>query len=243
MNSTGYRTEGDPVEQLQQWLQAQEGERSEFKEAKNQFSFDDLAKYCCALANERGGKVILGVTDVRPRRIVGTRAFPQIEATRRSLMERIPLRTDVSEIPHPEGRVLVFQVPSRPLATPIKYNGVYWSRRADSLVPMPEDQLRGIFAESGRDFSATVCSGAGVADLDLQAVDDFRRRWTEKSKNDALVGMHPEQLLRDAELLLPDGLTYAALILFGTHGALGRFLPQAEVIFEPDLRKSQFGAL
>jgi predicted HTH transcriptional regulator len=48
---------------LQQWLNAQEGERFEFKEAKNRSSFDDLTKYCCALANEGGGRVILGVAD------------------------------------------------------------------------------------------------------------------------------------------------------------------------------------
>lgn len=32
-------------------------------------------KYCVALANEGGGKMILGVTDKMPRRIVSTQAF------------------------------------------------------------------------------------------------------------------------------------------------------------------------
>jgi len=220
------------VEQLQQWLKAQEGERFEFKEAKNRFSFDDLTKYCCALANEGGGRVILGVADRRPRRVVGTKAFLQVEDVRRSLMEKIPLRIDVWEVPHPDGRVLVFHMPTRPLGTALRCDGVYWSRQADSLVPMSEDKLRAIFAETGRDFSAEVCAGAGFEDLDRQAIEDFRRRWVEKSKRDALIGVDPQQLLRDAELLLPGGLTYAALILFGTRAALGRFLAQAEVIFE-----------
>ncbi|NLG83535.1 MAG: transcriptional regulator [Firmicutes bacterium] len=220
------------MERLEQWLQAQEGERLEFKEAKNQFSFDNLAKYCCALANEGGGKVILGVTDHRPRRVVGTQAFPQPEDTRRSLMQQVPVRIDVKEIPHPDGRVLVFEVASRPLGTPLKYQGIYWAREADSLVSMSEDKLRNIFAETGRDFSAEVCPGAGMEHLDAQAIEDFRRRWIEKSGNTALSGLNHEQLLRDAELLLPEGLTYAALILFGTREALGRFLAQAEVIFE-----------
>jgi len=222
----------DLVARLQQWLKAQEGERFEFKEAKNRFSFEDLAQYCCALANEGGGRVILGVTDRRPRRVVGTKAFSQLEDTRRSLMERLPLRIDVWEVPHPDGRVLIFDVPTRPLGTALKYHGVYWSRQADSLVPMSEDKLRLIFAETGRDFSAEVCAGARFGDLDEQAIEDFRRRWIEKSKRDVLTGIDPEQLLRDAELLLPNGLTYAALILFGTRAALGRFLAQAEAIFE-----------
>ncbi len=225
-------SEEECIEQLQQWMQAQEGERFEFKEAERQFSFDELAKYCCALANEGGGIVILGVTDQRPRKVVGTQAFMQPEQVRNSLMQRLPLRIDVREVSHPDGRVLVFKVPTRPLGTPLKYDGVYWSRQADSLVPMPEHRLRFVFAETGHDFSAQVCPGAGIEHLDPQAIEDFRRRWVEKSKNSALTGISHEQLLTDAELVLPDGLTYAALILFGTRGALGRFLAQAEVIFE-----------
>ncbi|MDI6872211.1 MAG: ATP-binding protein [Bacillota bacterium] len=222
----------DLVEKLEQWIRAQEGERLEFKEARIRFSYDDLARYCCALANEGGGKVILGVSDQRPRRVVGTQAFAQPEQVRNSLMQRLPLRIEVLDIPHPDGRVLVFEVPTRPLGTPLKCDGVYWSRQADSLVPMSEDKLRNIFAETGHDFSAEVCPGAGIEDLDRQAIEDFRQRWIDKSKNNALGGVEPEQLLRDAELLLPNGLTYAALVLFGTRAALGRFLAQAEVIFE-----------
>jgi len=232
MSGLRYLPEADLVEQLQQWMRTPEGESLEFKEAKNRFPFEELAKYCCALANEGGGKVILGVTDKRPRRVVGTQAYPQPEQVRNSLMQRLPLRIEVFDIPHPDGRVLVFEVPTRPLGTPLKYHGVYWSRQADSLVPMSEDKLRSIFAETGHDFSAEVCPGAGIKDLDRQAIEDFRRRWIEKSKNNALVAVDTKQLLRDAELLLPNGLTYAALILFGTRTALGRFLAQAEVIFE-----------
>jgi ATP-dependent DNA helicase RecG len=220
------------VQQLEQWLHATEGEVLELKEARNRFSFEDLARYACALANEGGGRVILGVTDRRPRRVVGTRAFPQIEETRRTLMEQIPLRIDISEIAHGSGRVLVFSIPARPLGTPLKYGGVYWSRQGDSLVPLSEDRLRAVFAETGRDFSAEVCREAQIDDLDAQAIEEFRRRWAEKSRNSALMAIVREQLLRDAELLLSNGLTYAALILFGTRAALGRLLSQAEVIFE-----------
>jgi hypothetical protein len=65
------------LEQLQQWLSEPEGANLEFKEAKNNFHFEKLVQYCVALANEGGGKIILGVTDLRPRRIVGTTAFAE----------------------------------------------------------------------------------------------------------------------------------------------------------------------
>jgi len=35
-----------------------EDEHLEFKEAKNQYSATQLVRYCSALANERGGKMV-----------------------------------------------------------------------------------------------------------------------------------------------------------------------------------------
>lgn len=217
---------------LDSWLASQEGEQLEFKEARSAFSEDELGKYCCAFANEGGGKLILGVSDRRPRSVVGTAVFPRIEIVRRRLMEQLPLRIDIEEITHPNGRVVVFHVPSRPLGSPLRWKGVYWSRRADALVPMSEDRLRAIFAEIGRDFSSEICHGATMEDLDGQAINEFRRRWIQKSRNPKLEALAADQLLKDAELFLPEGITYAALILFGERSALSRLLPQAEVIFE-----------
>ena len=54
-----------PLDQLQTWMDAKEDEHLEFKEAKNNFHFETLVKYCVALANEGGGRMILGVTDKR----------------------------------------------------------------------------------------------------------------------------------------------------------------------------------
>jgi ATP-dependent DNA helicase RecG len=221
-----------PLEQLETLLNAKEGENLEFKEAKSSYHFDTLVQYCAALANEGGGMVILGVTDKRPRRVVGTRAFLQPERTRSGLIERLHLRVDFGEVAHPDGRVLVFEVPPRPVGTPIQDKGVYWMRQADSLVPMSEDRLRSIFAEIGHDFSADVCEGASPTDFDQQAIEDFRRRWIAKSKNKGLATLSPQQILHDAEAIVDGKITYAALILFGTQPAVGRHLGQAEVVFE-----------
>ena len=40
---------------LQRLLSSKENEHLEFKEAKNRFDFEELVKYCAALANEGGG--------------------------------------------------------------------------------------------------------------------------------------------------------------------------------------------
>ena len=54
------------LKQLSVWLKADEDEHLEFKEAKRDFHFDKLAKYCAAIANEGGGHIILGVTNAYP---------------------------------------------------------------------------------------------------------------------------------------------------------------------------------
>jgi ATP-dependent DNA helicase RecG len=218
--------------ELLAWMSAPEHEHLEFKEARNRFSFEELVKYCCALANEGGGRIILGVSDQQPRRIVGTRAFENPGRTKLGLVERLHLRVDVIELEPPEGRVLVFEVPGRPIGMPIQYEGAYWMRAGESLTPMTPDLLKRIFAEAEPDFSAQVCDGAELGDLDPAAIATFRSRWIDKSRRSDLADMAPERLLEDAELLVKGKVTYAALILFGTYKALGRHLAQSEVIFE-----------
>ncbi|MEW6359299.1 MAG: ATP-binding protein [Planctomycetota bacterium] len=220
------------LQQLAAWLQADEGERLEFKEAKGSYHFDKLVEYCAALANEGGGKFVLGVTDKMPRRVVGTQAFTQIGRTKRGLVDRLRLRIDAEEIPHPGGRVLVFHVPPRPLGMAIPVDGAYLMRSGDTLAPMTPDMLKRIFEEAGPDFSAEVCTGASEADLTPEAMEDFRARWLAKSGNEKLKQCSAGQLLRDAELVVDGGVTYAALILFGTSPALSKHLPPAEIVLE-----------
>lgn len=219
--------------QLDAWMDESEGEHLEFKEAKSNFHFERLVRYCAALANEGGGAIILGVTDRRPRRVVGSRAFAtDLERTKAGLVEQLRLRIAATELAHADGRVVVFEVPSRPIGMPIQYEGAYWMRAGEDLVAMTPDQLRRIFDEAGPDFSAETCPRATLADLDPAATARLRALWRRKSGNAALDGLGDEQLLADAELVIDGGVTYAALILLGTRRGLGRHLAQAEVIFE-----------
>ena len=220
------------IDILQTWMNAREDEHLEFKEAKNNFHFETLVNYCVALANERGGRMILGVTDKLPRKVVGTQVFPNLEKTKAGLIERLRLRMDVEEIQHPDGRVLIFQVPSRPIGMPVQYKGAYWMRGGEDLIPMTPDQLQRIFAESSPDFSAEICTSAQLGDLDPNAVEILRRLWQSKSPNQDISARPIEQLLSDAELVVDGRVTYAALILLGEREALGKYLAQSEVIFE-----------
>lgn len=141
------------VEQIDLWRQARsEHQRLEFKEAKDQFALGRLSEYCVALANEGGGILLLGIADAPPRQVVGTRAFPDTVRSSERLFQSVGFRVDIEEVVHPDGRVLVFHIPSRPRGTAYHLDGKYLMRAGEALVPMSEDQLRRIFAEGQPDW-------------------------------------------------------------------------------------------
>jgi ATP-dependent DNA helicase RecG len=219
-------------DQLQRWLTEPEGTRLEFKEAKHNFHFDKLVDYCVALANEGGGVIILGVTDRRPRRIVGTTAFAEPGRTEANLHQRLSHRIPVEEVNTTDGRVLVVHVPPRLPGTAWQIDGRYLKRAGDELTALSSAELRSMFAEGSPDFSGMICPGVTLGDLSPKALDDYRRRWAKKQNDVRIVNWDDEQTLRNAELLIDNAVTYAALILFGTKEALGRYLSQAEIVFE-----------
>ncbi len=140
-------------EQINLWRDApSEHQRLEFKEAKTQFDFTTLCKYCVALANEGSGILLLGIADKPPRAVVGTAAVNNPVGMAEKLFQALGFRVDVEEVNHPDGRVVVFHIPSRPRGTAYHLNGTYFMRAGEELVPMSEDQLRRIFAEGEPDW-------------------------------------------------------------------------------------------
>jgi len=136
--------------QIDIWRQTpSEYERLEFKEAKAQFDNQTLYKYCVAIANEGGGILLLGIGDKPPRRVVGTGAFSNPAKMAEKAFQALRFRVDIEEVAHPDGRVVVFHIPSRPRGTAYQLGGAYLMRSGESLVAMSEDRLRQIFAEAG----------------------------------------------------------------------------------------------
>lgn len=217
---------------VEELLAEKEGEQCQFKEAKNRFDAAEAAQCCCALANGGGGNLVLGISDERPRKVVGSAAFAQPERTRKYLMDKLKILVDFQIYEYEGKRVLVFSVANRPLGLPVQVDGVAWWYEGDSLIPMPENIRRRIYEEGGHDFSGSICTAAKLSDLDEVAVAEFRAKWTEKTGNKRMLGLSTEQLLRDCEAITDEGITYAALILFGKRASLGKYLPQAEIIFE-----------
>ena len=162
------------LETLERWLHGEhENEHLEFKEANQQYNTEKLFRYCVALANEGSGYLVLGVSDKPPRRVVNTKAFQNLSDIKARILDQLHFRVEVTELLHPDGRVLVFEIPSRPIGNPVHYEGSYLMRAGEALVPMTPDQLRRIFSEGDPNWfmkaaKAGIDSNEVIALLDTQ---------------------------------------------------------------------------
>ena len=148
-----------------------EFQRLEFKEARSQLDWEKLCEYCVALANEGGGHLLLGISDTSPRQVVGSEAFKNPVKTTEKLFQKVGFRVEAEAVEHPDGRVVVFSIPSRPRGTAYHLDGKYLMRSGASLVPMSEDKLRAIFAEGQPDWGEQVAEEGLSGDRVIELLD------------------------------------------------------------------------
>lgn len=190
------------LEQLNLWMStSQENEHIEFKEAKQQYDKDKLLAYCVAFANECGGYFILGVSNKIPRKIVGTNAFLNTGEIKSAICNKLQFRVEIDELVHPDGRVLIFKIPSRPIGQPQHLDGKYLMRCGEELVPMTPDQLRRIFEEKESDWFVEVAKENVSADevialLDTQIYFDLLKKLYPTTRDGVLDRLNKDDLIR-----------------------------------------------
>jgi len=220
------------IQELNRWLEQPENYHLEFKEARNKFNYErKLVDYCAALANEGGGKLLLGVND--NGEVVGSNVFFGTHTKEANkLLDQIGLRVDIEELNHPQGRVLVFHVPPHYLGKPVRSNGIYWMRAGESLTPMDEQTLLRKLSATEPDYTAEIVSGLSIDDLDKAAIEKLKSMWSKESAREEYNDYVSEKALMNLGLLTESGITYAGLILLGKPEKIREKLPDAEIIFE-----------
>lgn len=205
----------------------------EFKEAKNNYDFDDLGKYFSALSNEANLKgqpwawFVFGVKD-KPKQIVGSNYRP----TRKhldSLKEEIGNQTnnrltfeEIHELVRPEGRVVMFQIPPALRGVPTAWKGHYYGRDNEALVPLSIHEFEQIRKQATReDWSAQVCAGATLNDLDPNAIAFARQEYKKKHPAFAaeVDGWDDVTFLNKAKVCSNGKITRTAIILLGKNEA------------------------
>lgn len=223
----------------------------EFKEAKHNFNWDGGAHkdpkerrhcilgYVAALANEKGGKLVFGMKDHWPHEVVGS-TFEQgnLGALEDAIYNKMQIRVSVTEEFEPsedapnKKRVVIFNVPSRPIGKMLKFEGVPLMRTGESLREMSDAEIFKILSEQEPDFSAKPCEGLTMDDLDAEAIKVMKQKYAEKNENPGFEVIPDEQALKDLDLLVDGKLNYAALVLLGKSKAIRKYMPQNNVVIE-----------
>ncbi len=137
------------VELIDSLLDQPEGPELEFK-AEAGFNIDELCRYCCGFANSDGGLLVLGVSDKRPRQVVGTPALQNPAKAEEALHAHVSPKPHVQvlEVFYPEGqRVVAALIKRHPPGDPCAYKSDFWKRKGTQLVKMAFEDLREIFNE------------------------------------------------------------------------------------------------
>ena len=194
--------------------------------------------YVIALCNEGGGRMVIGMHDDYPHRVVGTKqslnALGQLES---SIYNDTGIRPDVYELyenpDQNQGRVLIIEVPGRPVGKVFKFEDVPLMRVGEDLKPMSDAMYLKILQESEPDFSERICEGLTVNDLDENAIAEMKRQYAIKWNKPEFRHIPTLQVLSDFQLIDADGrLNYAALILLGNSASICKYLPCNNVVVE-----------
>ena len=208
-----------------------ETEWVEFKEAKNNFDFDDLGKYFSALSNEANlkgqpfGWLVFGVKDKPvPRPIVGSQFRPR-RPDLDSLKQEIAVHTshhltfeEIHEVATSQGRVVMFQIPAALRGSPTSWKGHFYGRDHEALVPLNLHELEQIRKQVVQeDWSAQICDGATLNDLDPNAIAFARQEYKKKNPNLAaeVDAWSDETFLNKAKVCIGGKITRTAIILLG----------------------------
>jgi len=226
-------------------------DRVEFKEARKNYPFaggkhSDPAErrrcvlgYVVALANEGGGRLVLGMADKLPHEVVGTNfAEGEIGDLEDEIYKRLLIRVKTEELYEAKKRVLVINIPPRPIGKLLKFEGVALMRTGESLRDMSDQEIFKILSEQEPDFSAKICVGLTIEELDKQAIQILKQKYAEKQNNKSFLTLPDDQVLSDLELLQDGKLNYAALIMLGKKASIKKYLPQCNIVIEYRLNHS-----
>jgi len=189
--------------------------------------------YVTALCNEKGGYLVIGMTDNYPHKVVGTNqnlgSIGDLEA---NIYRDTGIRPKIYELFENHKRVLVIEVPSRPIGKVFKFEDVPLMRVGEELKPMSDEVYLDILQEQDSDFSCQICNDLTIDDLDFEAIKILKEKYSLKQNNSRFSNLSEEQILSDLDLSQKGKLTYAALILLGKESVIKQRLPQSAVMLE-----------
>jgi len=223
--------------------QPTESEWVEFKE--NFHSAEEIGERISALANsaclcsQNYGYLIFGVKD-QSHDIEGTTFKPKQQKAKGGedlehwLTTRLNPKADfkIDELDINAKRLVVFSIPAA-YAQPVSFLHEEYVRVGSytkKLKEYPAKESK-IWHSAGKDWSATICQTATIADLSPLAISTARQLYISKNPHLAneVTAWNDETFLNKARLCIGGKITYTALLLLG--------LPESEHFISPAIAR------
>ena len=220
-------------EKISQMMESFESEVIEFKEARTNYSFNDIGKYFSALSNEanlRGLQeawLVFGISD--DKRYVGTEFRKQgnLQSLKKEIVngtnERLTF-LEIYELIIEKCRVIVFQIPPAIRGIPTTWQGAAYAREHESICPLPMNKVDLIRSQIGMDWSKEIVEDATIEDLDERAIEKarelFSKRQSDRKKaKEVLESLSDIEVLNKAGITIKGKITRTALLLLGNREA------------------------
>lgn len=222
-------TDSQLKEKITQMIESFESEVIEFKEARINYSFNDIGKYFSALSNEanlRGLQeawLVFGVSD--DKRYVGTEFRKQgnLQNLKKEIVngtnERLTF-LEIYELTIEKCRVIAFQIPPAIRGIPTTWQGAAYAREHESICPLPMNKVDLIRSQIGMDWSKEIVEEATIEDLDEEAIKKagelFSKRQNDRKKaQEVLRNLSDIEVLNKAGITIKGKITRTALLLLG----------------------------
>ena len=225
------------IDEIKKLIQNGEKIDVEFKESRNALT-KDVFDTVCSFNNRNGGHILLGVNDKRD--IVGVsedkvdkiiKEFTTSINNSQKMYPPLYLLPEVFELD--SKKVIYIRVPEGYQVC--RHNGRIWDRSYEGDINITDhaELVYKLYArKQGSYFVNKVYPNLDIDFLDASVIAKAKRMAVARNKNHVWENMSDEELLRSANLILTDpetkleGITLAAILLFGKDNSIMSVLPQ-----------------
>jgi ATP-dependent DNA helicase RecG len=185
---------------------------------------DEYLKWVCAFANTKGGKIFIGKDD--NGNIVGLSEFAKLmEDIPNKIQHHIGITSNISLLEENDKKYIEIEI--YPYDVAISYHGKYYYRTGSITKELTGSSLNEfLLKKSGRTWDDVIEPRASLDDLDLKAIEAFKKSVSNskrlpsaKSENDLT------HLLNNLRLMEKGKLKNSAVLLFAKDPR--RFFPNA----------------
>lgn len=186
-----------------------ESQNIEWKQSWN----DDYLKWVCGFANAQGGRIYIGKDDAG--NVTGLK-------NAKKLLEDLPnkIRDQLGLMPHinllqEDGKAFL-EIIVEPSTVPISLRGSYYWRSGSVKQELKGHALTEfLLKKMGMTWDHVINEKASLEDIDETSIALFKKKAATAGRLPDISGLPTKELLKKLHLLTEDGLTNAAIVLFG----------------------------